>query len=335
MSPGPAYMFWPYVDTLYNFSYIDSADAGSDGTASGRERLSASRVLDMSFYATNTFTLGAVAIRERGLGSSNCLWTLAVYDITNNVGDTNKWPQSFTPSLDAVTPGLPVFRTNLDFYVTAGNGANGPGQGSNDQLLVLSIDTNHYPVTIQNGHNYAVELSADLVGQNSGNVNLLQWIRSTNRSTFEIELFPNDTCGDGQGWSQSTNGLPVGCGNAYWALPKALSSTYSDPENSRTAVGGDSYGRDLVMALYAVPPVPLVTSIQISTNVIVHSKTNIVITWGSVPGVGYSVLRTNNLKAPTANWPVLVTGYSGSGSSLSYTDITTTATMNFYRVSSP
>jgi len=47
------------------------------------------------------------------------------------------------------------------------------------------------------------------------------------------------------------------------------------------------------------------------------------------------VLRTNNLKAPTVNWPVIVTGYSGSGSSLSYTDVTSAATMNFYRVSNP
>jgi hypothetical protein len=346
MSPGPSYMFWPYIDTLYNFSYIDSGNAGTDGTGTGREALGAGRCLDMNFVATNSFTLGAVALRERGLGSSNCLWTLAVYDITNafivvtntgSAGDTNLWPDSFTPGLQAVTPGIPVMATNLDFYITAANGANGPGGGTHDQLLVLAIDTNHYPINIQSGHAYAVELSADLIGQNNGDPNLLQWIRSTNRTTFEIEAY-TPIAGHSQGFKISTNSPST----PYWALPKGLSASYSDPEDKRSPLGGDSpstttyvYGRDLVMALYATPPTPLVTSIEISTNVILYQKTNVVITWNSVPGVGYSVLRTNNLKAPTVNWPVIVTGYSGSGSSLSYTDVTSAATMNFYRVSNP
>jgi hypothetical protein len=54
--------------------------------------------------------------------------------------------------------------------------------------------------------------------------------------------------------------------------------------------------------------------------------------------VAYSVVRTNNLKALTINWPALVTNYpqgGAAGCSLSYTDTTATATMNFYRVSSP
>jgi hypothetical protein len=115
-----------------------------------------------------------------------------------------------------------------------------------------------------------------------------------------------------------------------------LSASYSDPENVRGILTGDRYGRDLAMAVYAVPPLPLVTSIQVSN--VVKSGTNIVITWGSIPGVPYSLLRTNNVKAPTTNWPVIVTGYIGSGSSLSYTDTTAllgTTNLNFYRIRNP
>jgi len=44
------------------------------------------------------------------------------------------------------------------------------------------------------------------------------------------------------------------------------------------------------------------------------------------------------LGKPTANWPVIVTGYppgGAAGGSLSYTDITATVSPEYYRVSSP
>jgi hypothetical protein len=106
-----------------------------------------------------------------------------------------------------------------------------------------------------------------------------------------------------------------------------LNCTYSDPEDYRGIVATTS-GRDLVMALYIAP---LVDSIGISN--VVKSGTNIVITWGSASGGIYSVLRTNNVKAYTTNWPVIVTGIAGTGGNISYTDTTATASMNVYRVS--
>jgi len=109
--------------------------------------------------------------------------------------------------------------------------------------------------------------------------------------------------------------------------------------NATTQIAGDysvvianAFG-SVTSSVVTLTVTPLVESIQISK--VVRSGTNIVITWGSVSGATYNVLRTNVLKAPTANWPALTNGYSGSGSSLSYTDTTAAATMNFYRVSSP
>jgi hypothetical protein len=105
--------------------------------------------------------------------------------------------------------------------------------------------------------------------------------------------------------------------------------------NTVNCCATDSWGQSNCCS-FTVTVSPLVTSVQISN--VVESGTNIVITWGSIPGATYSVLRTNNLRAPTANWPAIVTGYpsgGAAGSSVSYTDTTATATMNFYRISSP
>ncbi|HLX95114.1 MAG TPA: hypothetical protein VKU37_05155, partial [Verrucomicrobiae bacterium] len=65
---------------------------------------------------------------------------------------------------------------------------------------------------------------------------------------------------------------------------------------------------------------------------------SMVLTWTSTPGFTYSVSKTNLLSAPVATWPAIVTGYpsgGATGTSLSYTDTTASATSGFYRVSSP
>jgi DNA/RNA endonuclease G (NUC1) len=87
---------------------------------------------------------------------------------------------------------------------------------------------------------------------------------------------------------------------------------------------------------FTVTVLSAVTNIQVS-NVGTYQRTNVVITWASVPGQGYSILRTNNLRVPTTNWPVIATGYSGSGSSLSFTDYNAVPTVktNFYRIRWP
>jgi hypothetical protein len=63
-----------------------------------------------------------------------------------------------------------------------------------------------------------------------------------------------------------------------------------------------------------------------------------VLTWNSTAGATYSVLRTNILGNPSANWPAIITGYPTGGAlggPLSYTDTTATASPAFYRVKSP
>jgi hypothetical protein len=81
-----------------------------------------------------------------------------------------------------------------------------------------------------------------------------------------------------------------------------------------------------------VPPAPQFTKIT-------KQGSNVVLTWNSTPGYSYSVLRTNDLRTFLTNWPAaIVTAYPpgyAQGSSLSVTDTTATATLNFYRLSSP
>jgi hypothetical protein len=82
---------------------------------------------------------------------------------------------------------------------------------------------------------------------------------------------------------------------------------------------------------------PVSGPIQIS-SVQKQAPGSMVLTWTSAPGFTYSIYRTNLLSAPVSTWPVIVTGYpsgGASGSSLSYTDTTASATSGFYRVSSP
>ena len=81
-----------------------------------------------------------------------------------------------------------------------------------------------------------------------------------------------------------------------------------------------------------VPPAPQFTKIT-------KQGTNVVLTWNATPGYSYSVLRTNDLRTALTNWPApIVTAYPpgyAQGSTLSVTDSTATATLNFYRLSSP
>ena len=129
-----------------------------------------------------------------------------MYDVTNTFfsqgtnGSINKWPFNYQPNIDMSPLAIPVFGTNVDFYYTSDNGANGASQGTNDQLLVLTIANPAYQVLLHSNHNYVVELSTDPIGQNANNVGLFQWVRDTG-GTFQQELFPD--LGDGnqtEGW---------------------------------------------------------------------------------------------------------------------------------------
>jgi hypothetical protein len=88
-----------------------------------------------------------------------------------------------------------------------------------------------------------------------------------------------------------------------------------------------------IVAASATPPL-----ITISGGSYPPGGHSFVLTWNSTSGATYSVLRTNILGNPSANWPAIITGYPTGGAlggPLSYTDTTATASPAFYRVKSP
>jgi hypothetical protein len=321
VSNSPLASGWPGSPTMATYddpASLDDADLIRMSPLSGT-------ALSMSFIATNNYNLGGVAFRQRGTGSSNVLFTLAVYEITNTYFNSTssvvKWPRNFQPNLDTAPLGVPVFGTNLDFYYTT----NFADLGTNDQILRLTINNPLYQVSITSNHNYAVEITAETLGQNAAVGGMFQVMRDLG-SFFQAELFP-DT---GGGIGFRTNAASAG---AYHnVLPRMLSRTFTDPETFAGGVtGGAEDARAMIMAVYAAPPTITISSVT-------HSGVNTVLTWNSSIGKTYSVFRTNNLAAPGASWPVIVTGYplgGAVGTSLSYTDTTATAAVNFYRVSSP
>jgi hypothetical protein len=290
------------------------------------------RTLSMGFIATNSYNLGAIALRQNGIGSSNVLFNLSVWDITNSfftaTNTIEKWPRNFQPDIDSSPKGIPVFGTNINFYYTAANGANGVGQGTNAQFLILNIDQD-YHVPIVSNHIYMVEISAETLGENASQIGMFQWVRSSYETYYQIELFPD--LGDGiQYDGLRTNAASANTGIDI--LPRMLQRTFDDPETYAGNVVGTAV-REAAVAMYA-GAAPTVPAPVLYTNVS-HSGSSTVLTWTSKAGASYSVLRTNNLSAPLSTWPAIVTGYTAGASSLSYTDTTATASQNFYRVRSP
>jgi glucuronoarabinoxylan endo-1,4-beta-xylanase len=123
--------------------------------------------------------------------------------------------------------------------------------------------------------------------------------------------------------------------------PWITSATLSLSNQTPVAVSGSSF-------TYTLPAQSVVTfagqgqvapaSIIISNVSYNPSGPAFVLTWNSTAGATYSVLRTNLLGAPAAQWPTIVTGYpvgGAVGGPLSYTDTTATITPAFYKVSSP
>ncbi|MGA2174570.1 MAG: hypothetical protein ABSH38_06270 [Verrucomicrobiota bacterium] len=121
--------------------------------------------------------------------------------------------------------------------------------------------------------------------------------------------------------------------------PSVTSGTLSLSNQAAVAVSNSTFS-------YALPALSVVTfigqayvapsSITISRAVLNGSA--FVLSWNSVAGASYSVLRTNVLAGPATRWPAIVTGYPAGGAaagSLSYTDVTVRVAPSFYRVSSP
>ena len=115
-----------------NPSYLDfSGPANNNNPVTYGVNLgSGVRCVSMSFYNTNSFKLGAIAFESRGLGSSNLVFTLNVFHLTNTffavTNTIEKWPRNFQPNVDSAPLGVPIFGTNVDFiYTTNNNGGNG------------------------------------------------------------------------------------------------------------------------------------------------------------------------------------------------------------------
>lgn len=316
---------WPtlsgYANSGVPYIQTTTSPSGAEGSGNGvEEGVESGRSISMSFIATNNFNLGAIALASEGLGSSNCLFTIAVYDVTNNffsqgpTGSINKWPVNMQPNIDTAPKGVPIFGTNLDFYYTAANGVNGAGNGTNDQVLLLTIPQ-PYQTTLVSNHVYAVEISADVFGQNANSAGLFQWVRDVGQFEYQIDLFPD--LGDGiQMEGYRTNAASANA--ATFITPRALSRVFTDPETFAGQVAGGP--RDFVMAVYAAPPIINISSITRTGN-------SVVLNWNSTGGT-YSVNTTTNLQS---SWTQLATGLANAA----YTNTPVTGSIRFYQVTSP
>jgi len=106
-----------------------------------------------------------------------------------------------------------------------------------------------------------------------------------------------------------------------------LCRMFTDPENFAGSVAGGSgpsAACTAVMAVYAAPPANNITITSAS-----RSGNSFILAWSSNTGGTYSVLRKTNLL--NSSWTLLKSGLT----SPTYTDTTASATMGFYKVSSP
>jgi len=127
--------------------------------------------------------------------------------------------------------------------------------------------------------------------------------------------------------------------NASSVVPWITSGTLSLSNQPAVAVANSAFA-------YALPALSVVTFVgqanvtpsNIALTGAVFHENAFVLTWNSIAGGTYSVLRTNALNKFATNWAAIATGYpagGATGGSLSYTDATAPAGTNFYRVRSP
>jgi glucuronoarabinoxylan endo-1,4-beta-xylanase len=130
-------------------------------------------------------------------------------------------------------------------------------------------------------------------------------------------------------------------GTVSAVTPWITSASLSLSNQAPVIVANDSF-------MYSLPATSVVTFVGrvsvIPTNILISSVSfdpvaqHAVLTWNSIVGATYSVIKTNVLDSSATNWPSLVTGYPVGGAvsgSLSYTDTTANASSAFYRVKSP
>ena len=315
----------PAIETFADPETMDGEDIY--GTEEADMALINGEAYSMSFIATSNFNLGSIVLSQNGMGSSNVLFTVGIWDITNtfftatgSLSVVLNWPIGFQPNTDTSPKGIPVFGTNVDFYYTADNGVNGAGEGYDNQFLILSFPP-AYQVPLISNHVYAIEISADTVGENANAEDLFNWICNMTTSTFQIGLFPD--VGGGPGYRTNS----ASANTYYYVVPRMLYRMFPDPENFvGDVVGGSgpSATRTAVMAVYAAPPANSITITSAS-----RSGNSFILAWFSNTGGTYSVLRKTNLL--NSSWTLLKSGLM----SPTYTDTTASATTGFYKVSSP
>jgi len=169
----------------------------------------------------------------------------------------------------------------------------------------------------------------------------------SNNSCTSISAYKNTNSGSfaivaiNSGFTTVTQIFDLTNFTAASVTPWITSGTLSLASQTPVSVTNSSFA-------YALPALSVVTFVgqdyvpppSITISNAAFNGSGLVLTWSSYAGATYSVLKTNALTHPAANWPPIVTGYPSGGAvngSLSYTD--TTATMsagkNFYRVRSP
>jgi hypothetical protein len=318
-------------------SYLDFTGPGNNNAPvlQGVNLGSGVRCNSMSFYNTNSFKLGAVGLEMRGIGSSNLLFTLNVYHITNNFFTSTttieKWPRNFQPNVDSAPLGVPIFGTNVDFNYTANN--NG-GAGTTNQLLVLTLPPQYQQVITGSMtlpyQSYVLEIECGDMGQNVGNYGVFLLTRNSVDSGWQSDLFPASVTGN----PSSVDGYATNAasGGSYIEItPMYLARATPDPELFAGGLVGVGSGteRSMQLALYAAPNTSPATHITITS--VTHSGANAVVNWTSSGGSSptFTVWRSSSL-SPAA-WTSLQSGISAS----TYTDTTASAGINFYKVSSP
>jgi hypothetical protein len=170
----------------------------------------------------------------------------------------------------------------------------------------------------------------------SGNSAFITAVNNTNSGRFAI-VAVNTNASTSIAQTFNLTNFPAVSSVTPWITSATLSLSNQTP----VAVSGSSF-------TYTLPAQSVVTfagQSQVAPASIIISNVSynpsgpvFVLTWNSTAGATYSVLRTNLLGAPAAQWPAIITGYpvgGAVGGPLSYTDTMATFNPAFYKVSSP
>ena len=302
---------WPGTPSVATFADPSLPSDGGGTRVPEQFDSPTGRVVSMSFVPTTNFQLGAVALRGLGAGSSNTVFYVALYHITNDV----TYPSSYRPQFEAAN----LLRTNLAFRYLNGS--------SNDQFIVLTFTNSLDQVLLTANNNYAFEIWHDATAE----TNVLFWIRGTAGISTYGTAFP-----------LVPRGFEVNAGNVTATNQDGSMAPPSDAGNLRTPLAGGI--RDLVMAVYTsqnmivinppaglTPPVLGGITLDAVSGAFGFNFTN-------APGINFGVYCATSLAPPVA-WQKIgqvTETLQGSCSLYQFTDPQAgTKPALFYRVSCP